>query len=130
VRAAAPRVTPWVALPVALLVGVLTCVCGFAVYRHAWRLPPVDVPWGLLLALATAFAVVRAAELLAGTVAVVATAAGWVLTLLWLQAPRPEGDFLLADDTVSYVYLFGGMLTVAAAVVVGINAAGRRRGGA
>jgi hypothetical protein len=54
-----------------------------------------------------------------------------VLATLWLQAPRREGDFLVVADWIGYVFLFGGMAVVAAAVVLSINAAGRtvRRGG-
>jgi hypothetical protein len=90
------------------------------------------LPWGLLLALGTAFAVVHAAGLLAGGPGFLGCAAGWVVATIWLQAPRPEGDFLVVADWIGYVFLFGGMAVVAAAVVLSLNTAGRcvRRGGA
>jgi hypothetical protein len=108
-----------------------TALCGLAVHRHVWRGLEVPVPWGLLLALGTVFAVVYAAGVLAGAPGFLGGAAGWVLATLWLQAPRREGDFLVVADWIGYVFLFGGMAVVAAAVVLSINAAGRtvRRGG-
>lgn len=98
-------------------------------HRHVWRDLPVDVPWGTLLALASAFTVVRAAGLLAGVQGVVGVAVGWVVMVLVLQPARPEGDFLLAGDALGYGFLLGGLATVAAAVVTGI-AAQSRAGGA
>lgn len=114
----------------ALAAGALTAVCGFAVYRHTWRALPVDVPWGLLLALAGAFAVVHAAGLLAAGAGTAGAAVGWVGTLLVLQPPRPEGDYLLVADATGYALMFGGMAAVAVAVVLGVNATSPRRGGA
>jgi len=101
---------------------VLTAVCGFVVHRHVERDLPVGVPWGLVLALVSLFAVVRASGVLAGVHGLAASAAGWVLTALWLQSPRPEGDFLLAGDALGYVFLLGGMAAMAVGVVTGVNA--------
>jgi hypothetical protein len=114
-----------------VLTGAVTALCGLAVHRHVWRGLPVDLPWGLLLALTTVFAVVRAAGLLVATAGLVGVAVGWVVAVLLLQPPRDEGDFLLAGDALGYVFLFGGMAAVATAVVTGVNAQGRtgRRGG-
>lgn len=113
-----------------MLSGSLTAVCGLAVHRHVWRDLPVALPWGVLLALTTVFAVVRAAGLIAATSGLAGAALGWLGAMLLLQPPRAEGDFLLAGDTLGYVFLLGGMAVVAAAVVTGVNANGRsgRRG--
>lgn len=111
--------------------GAGTALCGLAVHRHVWRGLEVPVPWGLLLALGTVFAVVHAAGAVAGAPGFLGGAAGWALVTMWLQAPRPEGDFLVVADAIGYAFLFGGMAVAAAAVVLSINAAGRaaRRGG-
>jgi hypothetical protein len=109
--------------------GAVTGVCGLAVHRQVWRDLPVALPWGLLLALTTTFAVVRAAGLVAATPGVAGAALGWLGSILLLQPPRPEGDFLLAGDALGYVFLLGGMAVVAAAVVTGVTAntrSGRR----
>lgn len=103
-------------------IGAVTALCGVAVHRHVWRDPPVDLPWGVLLALATAFSVVRAAALLAGVPGRAGAFLGWVIAMLVLQRSRPEGDFLLSGDALGYVFLLGGMATVGLAVVTGGNA--------
>jgi hypothetical protein len=102
-----------------------------AVHRHVWRGLEVPVPWGLLLALGTVFAVVYVAGMLAGAPGLLGGSAGWVITTMWLQSPRSEGDFLVVADWIGYAFLFGGMAVVAAAAVLSISATSRsvRRGG-
>lgn len=79
------------------------------------------MPWGVVLALMTAFAVVLAAGVLAQTAGLLGAAGSWALTTLWLQSPRPEGDILVIADPLGVAFLFGGMVVVAAAVVLGIS---------
>lgn len=84
------------------------------------------MPWGVVLALLTAFAVVLAAGVLVQTVGLLGAAGSWALTALWLQSPRPEGDILVIADPLGVVFLFGGMVVVAAAVVLGISSDARK----
>ena len=52
-------------------------------HRHVWRDLPLDVPWGIALALTSTFTVIRAAGLLVGVPGVVGSAkatAGLMLT--------------------------------------------------
>jgi hypothetical protein len=87
------------------------------VHRHVWRDLPLDVPWGIALALTSTFTVIRAAGLLVGVPGVAGAALGWVLTVIAAQPARAEGDFLLVGDALGYIFLLGGMATVALAVV-------------
>jgi hypothetical protein len=113
-------------------IGALTALCGAAVHRHVWRDLPLDVPWGIVLALTSTFTVVRAAGLLVGVAGVAGAALGWVLTIIVAQPARPEGDYLLVGDVLGYAFLLGGMATVAIAVVSSIAGQSRtgRRGDA
>jgi Na+/H+ antiporter NhaD/arsenite permease-like protein len=84
------------------------------------------VPWGVVLALLTAFAVVLAAGVLVQTAGLLGAAGSWALTALWLQSPRPEGDILVIADPLGVVFLFGGLVVVVAAVVLGMSSDARR----
>ncbi|MCK1821052.1 DUF6113 family protein [Streptomyces sp. XM83C] len=99
---------------------VLGTVTGFtgALVQGGW------FPGGLLLALAGAAGLflggARAARSRAGAVA---PAAGWVVTVVFLTATRPEGDFLFGAGGGSYLFLLGGM---ALAVICATIGAGRQ----
>lgn len=111
----------------AVLAGSGTAVCGLVIHRHVWRDGPVPVPWGLLLALATAVLVVRAVALVTGPPAGLGAAAGWFGTVLWLQTPGPGGDFLLVSDALGYCFLYAGMLLVAVTAVTTTRTGRNRR---
>ena len=67
-------------------------------------------PGGLLLALGAAFALFHGGRTLTGTrLGAALPAVGWFAMLLLANTQRPEGDFLLAASTGSYVFLLGGM---------------------
>jgi Family of unknown function (DUF6113) len=102
-------------------VGAVVGVGGALVHRQAFRPAGVLLPWGLVLALATAFAVTVAAGRIARGPGAFGVAIGWAAILLWLQQVRPEGDYLFAADFLGNAYVFGGMLTVALAVVRGMT---------
>jgi Family of unknown function (DUF6113) len=128
-----PRVRRAAETVAAGAVGVVASLAGAIVHRHAVRPGDLLLPWGLLLALAAVFAVVVAAGRLLGGRGALGVAIGWAVVLLWLQQVRPEGDYLFAADFLGNVYVFGGMLTVAVAVVRGMAgsvtaAPGRREG--
>ena len=64
--------------------------------------------WGLVLAFAATAAVLAA---LPGWRRLV-LALGWVGALALLAGERPEGDFLVADDTAGWVLLGGGVVVL------------------
>lgn len=104
--------------------GVAVAGLGLLAHRQVVRVADVPLPWGLVLALVTAFAVVVAAGLV-DVPAAATVAGGWVLCVLLVLRGRPEGDFLLAGDATGQAYAWGGLATVAAALVVSVRASAR-----
>jgi predicted outer membrane lipoprotein len=106
------------------LLGAVVGMAGMLAHRNVVRPSGVLLPWGLLLGLATAFAVIRAVSLTPVAVrGAVACAAGWLLALIGLQRARPEGDFLVAGDGLGMAFAFGGMAVVAVAVARSVTRA-------
>ncbi|MEV5100327.1 DUF6113 family protein [Streptomyces massasporeus] len=102
------------------VLGAVVGVAG-ALVQPGWS------PGGLLLALAgEAGAVLGATRLLRGRAGGVAVAAGWMLSVVLLTASRPEGDFLFAAGSGSYLFLLGG---IAVAVICATLAPGRQPDG-
>jgi hypothetical protein len=103
-----------------LVLGAVVGVAG-ALVQAGW------FPGGLLLAL-----VGEAGLLLGGARAAgsrggaVAPAAGWMIAVILLTASRPEGDFVFAAESGSYLFLLGGM---AVAVICATLGLGRQPGG-
>lgn len=86
------------------VLGVLVACAGALVQAMAF-------PLGLLLSLGAAAGLFWGGALAVGTrLGAVVPAAGWAVSVLLLTASRPEGDFLFAAGTGSYVYLLGGMV--------------------
>ncbi|WP_217141193.1 DUF6113 family protein [Streptomyces sp. AC627_RSS907] len=93
---------------VALYLGLFVCgaVVGVAgaLVQSAW------FPGGLLLALAAeAGLCVGAGRAVGRRGGAVAPAVGWGLAVILLTTSRPEGDFLFAAGSGSYIFLFGGI---------------------
>ncbi|GGL77802.1 hypothetical protein GCM10010129_21820 [Streptomyces fumigatiscleroticus] len=85
------------------LLGAVIGVAG-ALVQPGW------FPGGLLLALAgEAGLCLGAARAVGSRGAAVASAAGWTLAVILLTASRPEGDFLFAAGSGSYLFLLGGI---------------------
>ncbi|MFD9005885.1 DUF6113 family protein [Streptomyces sp. NPDC059582] len=102
-----------------LLLGVLVAMAG-ALVQAAW------FPGGLLLALAGAAGLFLGGARAAGSRGgAVAPAAGWMVTVVFLTASRPEGDFLFGAGGGSYLFLLGGM---ALAVICATLGWGRQSG--
>lgn len=102
------------------VLGALVGVAG-ALVQPGW------FPGGLLLALAgEAGAVLGATRVLRGRAGGVAVAAGWMLSVVLLTASRPEGDFLFAAGSGSYLFLLGG---IAVAVICATLSLGRQPDG-
>ncbi|KOG29683.1 DUF6113 family protein [Streptomyces resistomycificus] len=102
------------------VLGALVGVAGSLV-QSAW------FPGGLLLALAAEAGLCLGGARAAGSRAgAVAPAAGWMLAVILLTASRPEGDFVFAAGSGSYLFLLGGM---AVAVICATLARGRQPAG-
>jgi hypothetical protein len=102
---------------------VLGAVVGLAgsLMQGSW------FPGGLLLALLGEAGLLlggaRAADSRAGAVA---PAGGWMVAVIFLTASRPEGDFVFAAGSGSYLFLLGGM---AVAVICATLGQGRQPDG-
>ncbi|GAA5208489.1 DUF6113 family protein [Streptomyces thinghirensis] len=85
------------------VLGALVGVAG-ALVQPGW------FPGGLLLALAAeAGLCVGAGRAVGRRGGAVAPAAGWALAVVLLTTSRPEGDFLFAAGSGSYLFLLGGI---------------------
>ncbi len=112
-----------------LLLGVGVGFAGLLAHRHAVRSDGVALPWGLVLSLATVYAVITALAVTPGGVRSAAgCGAGWLLFVLVAQRTRPEGDYLVAGDGLGIGFVLGGMVVVAAAVVRCVARASRAPG--
>ena len=98
---------------VLLALGVLVGALGSFVHAQV----VAGVPVGLLCAYALmAAALVTAGLATRSRSGPAATAAGWLVALLVLSAPRPEGDLVVAGDLVGYAWSLGGLVLAAVAV--------------
>ncbi len=103
-----------------LVLGAVVGVAG-ALVQPAW------FPGGLLLALAAEVGLLLgAARATGGRAGAVASAGGWMITVILLTASRPEGDFVFGAGAASYLFLLGGM---AVAVICATLAPVRQPGG-
>ncbi|MFI9175127.1 DUF6113 family protein [Streptomyces lincolnensis] len=103
-----------------LVLGALVGVAG-ALVQAGW------FPGGLLLALAGEAGLLLGGARAAGSRGgAVAPAAGWMIAVILLTASRPEGDFVFAAESGSYLFLLGGM---AVAVICATLGLGRQPGG-
>lgn len=85
------------------VLGVVVAMAGSLV-QAGW------FPGGLLLALAGAAGLFLGGAYAMGSRAgAVAPVAGWIVTVIFLTASRPEGDFLFGAGGGSYLFLLGGM---------------------
>ncbi|GAA4002874.1 DUF6113 family protein [Streptomyces marokkonensis] len=93
---------------VALYLGLL--VLGAVVGAAGALVQPGWFPGGLLLALAAeAGLFLGAARAVGRRGGAVAPAVGWAVAVLLLTTSRPEGDFLFAAGSGSYLFLLGGI---------------------
>lgn len=89
------------------MLGVLVAVAAVPAHRQASSIDGVLVPWGLALALATAFGCGLA--LRGAGSATAGFALGWSLLLLTLMLGGPGGDFVYVDDVRGWGLLAGGV---------------------
>ncbi|MFI9821752.1 DUF6113 family protein [Streptomyces sp. NPDC052013] len=99
-------------------------VLGAVVGAAGALVQPGWFPGGLLLALAAeAGLCLGAARALRSRAAAAAAAGGWMLAVILLTTSRPEGDFLFAAGSGSYLFLLGG---IGVAVICATLAPGRQ----
>ncbi|MFD4258999.1 DUF6113 family protein [Streptomyces sp. NPDC058534] len=92
----------------ALYVGLF--VLGAVIGVAGALLQPAWFPGGLLLALAAEAGLCLGAGRAVGRRGgAVAPAAGWALAVVLLTTSRPEGDFVFAAGSGSYLFLLGGI---------------------
>jgi hypothetical protein len=106
--------------------GVLVGVAGAFVHNVTVTLGGLALPAGLFAALgAVAGALVIARRVSAGRLGAAVTAATWLLTVLLLSIPRPEGDLVIADGVAGYTFLWGGAILAAVIVTLPTSVPGR-----
>ncbi len=89
---------------------VLLFVLGAAVGLAGCFVQALWFPGGLLLALGGALALFYGGRVATGTkLGAGLPAVGWFVLLLVANSPRPEGDFLVAANLGSFVFLLGGL---------------------
>lgn len=85
------------------------------------------LPTGLLAGLGLLGAVlVTAGTLTRSRGGVLVAGGGWLLTVLLLAAPRPEGDLIVPGTGLGYAWLLGGMVVVGLLAIGSYGGAPRR----
>lgn len=95
------------------LLGVAVSLAALAVHRTLVLGQPV----GLLLGLATTFAVAWALRSSPWPRLMTTYAAGWVVLLGLAAVGRPEGDLIVVADTEGYALIGGGLVLAMVAVL-------------
>jgi Family of unknown function (DUF6113) len=104
-------------------VAVLAAVCACFVHPTTVTFATFGLPVGLVLALGGTAGVLAMGTLLSRTRwGSGAVAAAWLVTVVMLSLPRPEGDVVIAQDAVGLTFL--GVGVVLAGVSVGLPAGG------
>ena len=71
-----------------------------------------------------AAAYLLAGWLLRNRLAVLAPGAGWLVPVLVLSVPRPEGDLVVAANLAGYVFLLGGSVLIGLGVALPVREPG------
>ncbi|GLX98941.1 MULTISPECIES: DUF6113 family protein [Herbidospora] len=118
---AEPAVTG-AAYGVLFMLGLVVGVVG--AFEHEWYLFGT-LPVGAVLAVLILFGLPYAmGRLMRTRMAAGVVAVGWVIPSMILAGPRPEGDLAIAATLGGYIYLYGGLVAVALAVVFVPSAGG------
>jgi Family of unknown function (DUF6113) len=99
-----------------LLIGAVVGLASVIVHR-------TQFPWGMLVVLATTFAVPWRLLRSERPRTTASYAAGWLVVVAVAVKGRPEGDYVLAGDVEGYLLLGAGLVLV----VVGIVSLARGR---
>ena len=104
-------------------VAVVAAVCACFVHPTTVTFATLRLPVGLALALGGTAGVLAMGTLLSRTRwGSGAVAAAWLVTVVMLSLPRPEGDVVIAQDAVGLTFL--GVGVVLTGVSVGLPAGG------
>lgn len=120
--AAVARIPAWLSSALAIIAYVALAVLGVLAgivqsFSHGWELGPL--PLAALMILLVNFGVFRLAGLGMGRkLGAIVPAAGWAVAVTAVASGRPEGDVIVTGTLVGYLFLFGGMIAAAAAVMV------------
>lgn len=107
------------ALVVLAAIGSVTGILGSFVHDVSYDLLGIGVPVGLLLALAlAAVGYALAGWVLQNRLAVLAPGAGWLVPVLVMSVPRPEGDLVVAANPTGYAFLLGGSVLIGLSVAM------------
>ena len=113
----------------AALAGAVVGALGSLAHAVVATVGGVSLPVGLALAVTMSATMYVVLGLLLGRPGVAAALVGWVVVVLVLGTPRPEGDVIVAGTATGTGWLFGGSLVgllLAAAPWPTAGAAGRR----
>jgi hypothetical protein len=104
------------ARPLGFVFAVVGGLCCGLLGSFAHGYERYGVPIGLLASLGLLLAVLVSAGMLTRSRAgVLVAAASWLLVVLVLSQPRPEGDLVVPGSGLGYAWLLGGMVVSAAA---------------
>ena len=96
-------------LPAALS-GAVVGALGSLAHAVVTTAGGLDLPVGLVLAVSLSATTYVVLGLLLGRPGVAAALVGWVVVVLVLGTPRPEGDVIVAGTATGTGWLFGGSL--------------------
>ena len=97
--------------------GLYVCFAATIAHRHTTVISGVDVPWGLLLSVVSAYAIARAIDPWVRLGAAF-FGFGWAVGLT-VPMFSPGGSYLIAEDWLGLSFMFGGLGALALAVVRG-----------
>lgn len=94
-----------------LVLGAVLGLLGSFMFRSI-------APWGLVLACATLLAAGVLARSWAQAAGVVSFALGWLVTVQILALEGPGGDVVIPAQSIAYVWVYGGIVFILAALVL------------
>ena len=98
---------------VATAVGLAVGIAGGFFHEYTVGLAGIDLPVGLVGSLVAAAATFVLTGLLVGNrLAVLGPGLAWVVPVLMLASPRPEGDLVVGATAAGYILLLGGAITI------------------
>ncbi len=93
-----------------VVLGAVIGLIGSFMYRSV-------PPWGLVLSCATLLAAAVLARAWGQTAGVISLGLGWVIMVQILALEGPGGDVVIASQAIGYVWVFGGVVFVLAALL-------------
>lgn len=111
----------------ALVLGLLAGALGSFLQAASLDLGPLTLPYGIVAAFVLSGVAFLAAEQgTGGRSGRVAAVLGWLLGVVPLAIPRPEGDLVVTAGTRGLVWLFGGTVLAGLSLAAPARLPGRR----